>query len=684
MSIVPDDVFFSSPDGFTIPQDETFSLQELSWHFAPDTISGPFPENIQNLPVKSLSATSEIDGWFYKVLISEGEKNRNLLIEINHFGASEWYVNGELQKTFGSVDSFSPFIPSNRPFYLSLNSSEPNLISVRYKSSRLLSGGITFQLLQTLPGNETGIVGNAGFTEPFAHFYNKESYKVFHYIYILLSLLLVLFLTYFYVYWRQRTDNGLYFFLWFIGLLIMINSIYIVNNWLNNGYVILTLGLIYQLLMLLAPLFFIKFIEWLTRKSLFRYALETGLGLFAVYIISVLLLFSGINVLSWFLKISWIVLSLLLFYFLIIVFLNLDHSESREEKSIRFGISATIAFSLCIIPFAIFFYPDITYTDKAAFYISNLAYLPLLICIPLLWTFQFRATIDTLQQNIGKAEKLGKLSLQKEQENSESELRAITAQYQAEVSELQAKALESEKKKRDHAIHQARKLQHSMLPESLPDFPGLDIAAYQLSAEEVGGDYYDFFQPDADKLYSVVGDATGHGMAAGIMVSVCKTALHAIRQDTPVKLQHVLNSTIKKMIKSRIHMAMSILKIQDDKFTVSSAAMPPALFYEAKSKKVHEILKPGLPLGAISNPPYKEESYAIQCNDIIVQYSDGIIELFNEQDEMFGIERLITIIENNHQKSATDISDEIKKQFTLWCGDRQLDDDITFVILKMI
>jgi hypothetical protein len=104
----------------------------------------------------------------------------------------------------------------------------------------------------------------------------------------------------------------------------------------------------------------------------------------------------------------------------------------------------------------------------------------------------------------------------------EAETRAEAAELQAKAAEAERKMLEAENVRKTQELEEARNLQLSMLPKELPQLPNLDIAVYMKTATEVGGDYYDFHVGMDGTLTVVLGDATGHGMKAGTMVTICK------------------------------------------------------------------------------------------------------------------------------------------------------------------
>ena len=110
------------------------------------------------------------------------------------------------------------------------------------------------------------------------------------------------------------------------------------------------------------------------------------------------------------------------------------------------------------------------------------------------------------------------------------------AEHRAEAAELQARALQAESERKTKELEEARNLQLSMLPKVLPQLPQLDIAVYMKTATEVGGDYYDFNIGLDGTLTCVLGDATGHGMKAGTMVTAVKGLFNSYGANPDISL----------------------------------------------------------------------------------------------------------------------------------------------------
>ncbi|MCB0285002.1 MAG: SpoIIE family protein phosphatase, partial [Calditrichaeota bacterium] len=152
------------------------------------------------------------------------------------------------------------------------------------------------------------------------------------------------------------------------------------------------------------------------------------------------------------------------------------------------------------------------------------------------------------------------------------------ALHRAEAAELQAKVVQAENDRKSKELEEARSLQLSMLPKELPQLPNLDIAVYMKTATEVGGDYYDFHVGMDGTLTVVLGDATGHGMKAGTMVTAVKGLFNSYSANPDILYSfREINRCIKQMQLSKLTMCLTMLKNKKKKLIMSAAGMPPIL-----------------------------------------------------------------------------------------------------------
>ncbi len=261
----------------------------------------------------------------------------------------------------------------------------------------------------------------------------------------------------------------------------------------------------------------------------------------------------------------------------------------------------------------------------------------------------------------------------------------LLARVRTHLNLSRAHTAEAENRRKTEEMKQARAIQLSLLPKAPPEMPNLELAAYLETATEVGGDYYDFFLQDDGALYVVTGDATGHGISAGMMVSMTKSALKALEVQLPNVLLRQLNSVLRAVDLTRMQMALNVAYITEDEVAISSAAMPPAFLYRAGRGVAEEILVPGLPLGALEDPEYELQVFDLLAGDALVLLSDGLPELVERRGEADGYEIVRRIVEQHGTGSAQELLDAL---VALSAGgdsgedDPMLEDDVTMVVVK--
>jgi serine phosphatase RsbU (regulator of sigma subunit)/ligand-binding sensor domain-containing protein len=253
-----------------------------------------------------------------------------------------------------------------------------------------------------------------------------------------------------------------------------------------------------------------------------------------------------------------------------------------------------------------------------------------------------------------------------------------------EQAELRAKIAEAENERKSKELEEARQLQLSMLPKELPNLPHLDIAVHMKTATEVGGDYYDFHVAMDGTLTVVIGDATGHGLKAGTMVTAAKSLFNSyVNNDDILFTFSEFTRVIKEMKMHTMSMCLSLLKIKGNQLEMSSAGMPHALLFRNDRKIIEEIALKGMPLGAVVDFPYQTQSTELFVGDTLLLLSDGLPELFNKDKDMFGYERITEEYEKIAEQTPEEIIEHMKNAGSAWVGDAEPDDDVTFVVLKM-
>ena len=228
----------------------------------------------------------------------------------------------------------------------------------------------------------------------------------------------------------------------------------------------------------------------------------------------------------------------------------------------------------------------------------------------------------------------------------------------------------------------ARALQSDLLPRSVPDLEGYRIAHSYRTANEVGGDYYDFSLLPDGRLVLMVGDASGHGMAAGLLMAIANATLKlAIDLDpSPSKVLELLNLTLCRTGDKRAFMSIfyAILEPESGDLEYACAGHPFPLLRHSGGG-VSELGEGGLPLGFQRDRTFEEDRATISKADTLVLFSDGIPEGVNREDESFGYERLRRLVAEPGTPTA--MHERILLAFDEHIGDEQLRDDLLLVVV---
>lgn len=252
------------------------------------------------------------------------------------------------------------------------------------------------------------------------------------------------------------------------------------------------------------------------------------------------------------------------------------------------------------------------------------------------------------------------------------------------ATEAEKRAIQIENDRKTKELEEARQLQLSMLPKELPNLPNLEIAAFMRTATEVGGDYYDFIVDENGVLNVAFGDATGHGLQAGTMVTLMKGFFTS--DSSKLGLNEFMSHctrVIKDIKLGRILMSFSYLKIDKNKLEITSAGMPPVFYHHKETNQVEEIIIKGMPLGAMRNASYNTVEMELKVGDTILLLTDGLPEQMNPNEEMFDYSRVKSHFNEIIDYSPNTIIEKLVEAGDNWMNGRVQDDDITFVVIKI-
>jgi len=251
------------------------------------------------------------------------------------------------------------------------------------------------------------------------------------------------------------------------------------------------------------------------------------------------------------------------------------------------------------------------------------------------------------------------------------------------LEEIEQQTRERERVEQELLV--ARRIQQASLPEQVPELGGWQITPYYRPAREVGGDFYDFFELPNGHLGLVVGDATGKGVPAALVMSTTCGMLRAVALtvDSAGEVLERVNEALSARIPANMFVTCfyGVLDPESGRLVFANAGHD--LPYLRQGGGAEELSARGMPLGLMAGRSYEEKEATLQAGDITLFYSDGLVEAHNPQHEMFGFPRLRRLIaEHGERESLVDFLMDQLRSFT---GDGwEQEDDITLVALKRL
>lgn len=233
----------------------------------------------------------------------------------------------------------------------------------------------------------------------------------------------------------------------------------------------------------------------------------------------------------------------------------------------------------------------------------------------------------------------------------------------------------------------ARELQRELLPREPPRLPGYSVAHSYRTANEIGGDYYDFLPLGDGRVALAVGDASGHGIGAGLLMAISSATLKtAIDLDpAPEAVLELMNRTLVRSGGHRAFMTLFYGVLDPESGTLSYAsAGHPFPFLRRSSGEILELGSGALPLGLKKTGSYTSASVRVEVDDLLLLYSDGLPEAAGGPDDAaedaFGFDRLKGLL--SLPGAAQTVHDRILADVERHLGRRSLNDDLTLVVLR--
>jgi serine phosphatase RsbU (regulator of sigma subunit) len=252
-----------------------------------------------------------------------------------------------------------------------------------------------------------------------------------------------------------------------------------------------------------------------------------------------------------------------------------------------------------------------------------------------------------------------------------------------ENARLHLEALEKERLEREMQL--AAEIQRRILPRDAPEIPGYELVGWNRPARQIGGDYYDLFQRQDGRVGLVVGDVSGKGMPAALMVSTLHSALHLLLDQAgfgPALLEmlnrHILESSAANKF---ITLLLAELDPESGRVTYLNAGHNPGMLLRREGD-VEELGATGLPIGVLPGSRFLARAVTLAPGDLLCIYSDGITEVESPAEEEFGTRRLLALLREHRERPLPEVLEAIQTATGRFSAGLPPGDDQTLVLLR--
>ncbi|MFH0919737.1 MAG: SpoIIE family protein phosphatase [Fibrobacterota bacterium] len=242
----------------------------------------------------------------------------------------------------------------------------------------------------------------------------------------------------------------------------------------------------------------------------------------------------------------------------------------------------------------------------------------------------------------------------------------------------------------EHEIDLARKIQATLLPERIPAFCNIELAAYYRSAREVGGDYYDFIAIDSEHLGVLIADVSGKSVAAAFLMGITRAIVRTLApgDTSPARVLTRVNAVLKTNMKKGMFVTMGymVINVKTLNIFVASAGHNPLFYFRAKEREPVPVNPAGSALGVLREGggiPLSEERFRLSKGDLLVLSTDGICEAINAKEEFYGDDRILRIAGDRRLDSTEQIKQALIADLDTFYAGAEQSDDITLVLLKI-
>jgi Na+/proline symporter/serine phosphatase RsbU (regulator of sigma subunit) len=234
----------------------------------------------------------------------------------------------------------------------------------------------------------------------------------------------------------------------------------------------------------------------------------------------------------------------------------------------------------------------------------------------------------------------------------------------------------------------AKGIQLGLLPTSTPEVPGIALGGICIPAQEVGGDYYDYLLHDDGRLDLVIADVSGHNVGAALIMAETRTMIRSRRDhlNSPRDILCELNQFFyEDLTRAELFVTLFYLQYQPGtrQITYASAGHSPTLLWQTKSNTCLRLDPEGLIIGVKEDYPYEQESLKLEVGDVLLLYTDGVIEAENDKSELFGESRLVQLLSEKNQLPPQALINHIVEQVQLFSGHHSFLDDVSLIVMQV-
>jgi serine phosphatase RsbU (regulator of sigma subunit) len=241
----------------------------------------------------------------------------------------------------------------------------------------------------------------------------------------------------------------------------------------------------------------------------------------------------------------------------------------------------------------------------------------------------------------------------------------------------------------DYDLRLAHNIQQELLPQVYPKIAGVQISAANFQVGEIGGDCFDFYKLGEKKLGAFIGDVSGKGIAAALVMSMVTILFSQLKDrfDSPAKILSRVNDIMYRHFGSQhsIYLTCFFMTIDTETMTLtySCAGHMPPLLFRRDTGEVANLEAEGFGLGMFNNIIYEEKTKAVNPGDKIILYTDGITDCRNQTGEMFGHDRLLELIRNNADANSYRLTHFVVEELEEFAGKATRQDDLTLLIIEV-